>query len=241
MTVPSTILKDRTALVTGATGGLGQAIVEELALQGCRVFLTGRDPARLEQAQRALRARGLETHAEAADLAETGNVERLARRAAEVMGQVDILVNSAGIFPVAALEEGTVADYDLCFAVNVRAPFLLMRTLAPAMAQRQWGRIANIGSSSAYAGFKDTAVYCSSKHALLGLSRSLYQEYKARGVRVFCLSPGSIQTEMGRKVRGQVFETFIRPEEAARYLSFMISFDGEMISEEVRLNRLIIQ
>jgi NAD(P)-dependent dehydrogenase (short-subunit alcohol dehydrogenase family) len=220
---------------------LGQANAAELALPGCRIFWPGRSPARLAHPQRAHRARGLDTHAEAADLAEIANVERLARRAVELMGQVDILVNSAGIFPVAALEESTITDYELCFAVNVRAPFLLMRSLAPAMAQRRWGRIVNIGSSSAYAGFKDTAVYCASKHALLGLSRSLYQEYKERGVRVFCVSPGSIQTEMGRKVRGQIFETFIRPEEVARYLSFMISFDGEMISEEVRLNRVRIQ
>jgi NAD(P)-dependent dehydrogenase (short-subunit alcohol dehydrogenase family) len=216
-------------------------VAAALADQGCRVFLTGRDTVKLDQALSTIRAIGTDAGAEAADLADPADVTRVSRRAVEVMGKVDILVNSAGTFPVASLEEGTLEDYDRCFAVNVRAPFLLMRLLAPQMAERRWGRIVNIGSSSAYAGFKDTAVYCASKHALLGLSRSLYQEYKDRSVRVFCLSPGSVQTEMGRKVRGQIFETFIRPEEVAHYLVFMISFDDEMVSEEVRLNRVNIQ
>ena len=157
------------------------------------------------------------------------------------MGQVNVLVNSAGIFPVSSLGESSPEDFDRCFDVNVRAPFVLMQRLGTAMAERGWGRIVNIGSSSAYAGFKDTAIYCASKHALLGLSRALFQELKGSGVRVYCLSPGSIQTEMGKLVRGQVFETFMRPEEVARYLAFMISFDAEMISEEVRLNRVIVQ
>ena len=157
------------------------------------------------------------------------------------MGRVDILINCAGLFPINSIKESALEDFQTCFAVNVQAPFLLCKHLAGPMAERGWGRIVNIGSSSAYAGFQNTAIYCASKHALLGLSRSLYQELKNCGVRTFCLSPGSIQTEMGNRVPGQVFETFIRPEEAAKYLVFMISFDGEMISEEVRLTRVIIQ
>ncbi len=235
------VLANRVALVTGASGGLGRAITHELAKQGCVLFLTGRDTERLDAVRREVQSRGATVYTHVADLAVTAEVDELTRQAFNNAGTVDILVNSAGVFPVAPLAETAAQDFDQSFAVNVRAPFLLMRQLGGAMAERGWGRIVNIGSSSAYAGFADTSLYCASKHALLGLSRSLFHELKGYGVRVYCLSPGSVQTEMGQKVPGQLFETFIRPAEVARYLAFMISFDAEMISEEVRLNRLTIR
>jgi NAD(P)-dependent dehydrogenase (short-subunit alcohol dehydrogenase family) len=237
----NTILKNRTALITGASGGLGGAIARELASQGCRLFLTGRDRQRLAAAADAVRAMAPSVHEHAADLADAASVEAMAGRALEALGWIDILVNCAGIFPVRPLEQCTMEEYDRCLAVNVRAPFYLIRQFAPMMARRGWGRVVNIGSSSAYAGFPDTAIYCASKHALLGFSRSLFHELKGRGVRVYCLSPGSIQTEMGRHVPGQRFETFLRPDEVARYLAFIITFDAELISEEVRLNRVVVQ
>jgi NAD(P)-dependent dehydrogenase (short-subunit alcohol dehydrogenase family) len=235
------VLKGRKALVTGASGGLGLAVARELAAQGCHLFLTGRDRARLAAAGETLRPVAASVHQWGADLADPKGLEALAGQAEVELKDIDILVNCAGIFPVHPLEQSSMAEYDQCFAINVRAPFYLMHRFAPAMAKRGWGRIVNIGSSSAYAGFKDTSVYCASKHALLGLSRALFNEYKSRGVRVYCLSPGSIQTEMGKLVPGQIYETFMRPDEVARYISFMMSFDAEMISEEVRLNRVIVQ
>jgi NAD(P)-dependent dehydrogenase (short-subunit alcohol dehydrogenase family) len=241
MSEPTSILHGRNVLVTGASGGLGRAIALELASCGCRLFLTGRDRQRLAETKSLVRDVAPVVHASVTDLADGQAVADLAGRAIEIMGRVDILVNCAGIFPVAALEESTAEDFVRCFAVNVRAPFLLTQRLAIPMAERGWGRVVNIGSSSAYSGFRDTALYCASKHALLGLSRALFQELKDRGVRIYCLSPGSIQTDMGRKVRGQTFETFIRPEEVARYLSFVVSFDAEVVSDEVRLNRVTIQ
>jgi NAD(P)-dependent dehydrogenase (short-subunit alcohol dehydrogenase family) len=241
MTENTKPLRGRKALITGAAGGLGNAIARELTKQGCELFLTGRDAGRLQTTRGELADLNSQVHNHVADLSNTAEVEGLANRAVETMGAVDILINSAGVFPVCSLAESSSEDFDRCFAVNVRAPFVLMQRLATGMTERGWGRIVNIGSSSAYAGFRDTAIYCASKHALLGLSRSLFQELKGSGVRVYCLSPGSIQTEMGKQVRGQTFETFIRPEEVARYLVFMISFDAEMISEEVRLNRMIVQ
>ncbi len=238
----SSILKGCTALVTGASGGLGKAIALELAVQGCRLLLHGRSRDRLQATRDEIaRGAGADVRVHVSDLANPGAAEALAKEAQATLGQVDILINCAGIFSVASLAESTAEDFDACFAINVRAPFVLMKQLAPGMVERGWGRVVNIGSSSAYAGFANTSIYCASKHALLGLSRSLFNELKATGVRVFCLSPGSIQTEMGKQVRGQTYETFMRPEEVARYVSFMMSFDAEMISEEVRLNRVIVQ
>ena len=111
------------------------------------------------------------------------------------------------------------------------------------MIKNKWGRIINIASSSAYGGSPMTSVYCASKHALLGFSRSLYKELKGDNVRVICVSPGSIKTEMGRKVEelGQDFDTFMEPDELAEYIVYSSSLDGNMISEEIRLNRVFIQ
>jgi NAD(P)-dependent dehydrogenase (short-subunit alcohol dehydrogenase family) len=159
--------------------------------------------------------------------------------AIEALDGIDVLANCAGVFPVGALDAMTDAEYDRCFAVNVRAPFQLTRALAPAMAARGWGRIVNVGSSSAYAGFARTALYCASKHALLGLTRATHAEYRARGVRAYSVSPGSVKTAMGRDVPDQVWDTFLEPDEVAAYVAFVIGFDSNLVSEEVRLNRVL--
>ena len=106
------------------------------------------------------------------------------------------------------------------------------------MVSKKWGRIVNIGSSSSYNGFKNTSIYCSSKHALLGLSRSLHDELKEHNIRTFCVSPGSIKTSMGKRVIGQNYDTFMDPKEIAEFIVYIISFDKEMVSEEIKLNRI---
>jgi 3-oxoacyl-[acyl-carrier protein] reductase len=238
------VLRGKTCLVTGATGGIGRATATVLAEQGCRLMLTARSDGEL----RALRsglidlgARATDVHVWAADLRSDEQLTGLCAEARERLGQVDILVNNAGVFPVAPLTACDVADFDTCFAVNVRAAFVLCRALAPSMAERGWGRIVNVGSSSAYAGFAGTSIYCASKHALLGLSRSLHAELKTHNVRSYCVSPGSVQTGMGRQVVGQDYDTFIEPGEVAAYLAFIMAHDGNVVSDEVRLNRMFVQ
>lgn len=238
------VLSGKTCLVTGATGGIGRATAAALAEQGCRLMLTARSDSELRALRSGLIDVGTRADAVyvwAADLRRDEELAGLCAAALERLGRVDILVNNAGVFPVAALDDCDAADFDACFAVNVRAAFVLCRTLAPSMAERGWGRIVNVGSSSAYAGFAGTSIYCASKHALLGLSRSLHAELKSRNVRSYCVSPGSVQTGMGRQVVGQDYDTFIEPAEVAAYLTFVIAHDGNVVSDEVRLNRMVVQ
>jgi NAD(P)-dependent dehydrogenase (short-subunit alcohol dehydrogenase family) len=234
----TTPLQNRTALLTGATGGLGDAIATALAARGCKLLLTARGEEGLGRMRERL---GGKAKVFAANLANPADIEELLGYAAETVGPIDILINNAGVFPVGPIEESSPEEFDRCFAINVRAPFLLCRACVPGMASRGWGRVVNIGSSSAFAGFKNTSVYCASKHALLGLSRSLHDEFRSRNVKVISVNPGSIQTEMGRQVPNQDFSTFLDPADVAEYVAFMISFDTNIISEEVRLNRLIIR
>jgi NAD(P)-dependent dehydrogenase (short-subunit alcohol dehydrogenase family) len=232
-----TALQGKRCLVTGATGGLGGALCTALARNGANLFATGRDGTALERLRRQFTDDC--ASAMAADLRRFDDIEALVSDVRARLGGIDVLINCAGVFPVKSLSQSSIEDFDACFALNVRAPFLLSAEFAGDMARSGWGRIVNIGSSSAYSGFKDTSIYCASKHALLGFSRALNDELKSSGVRTFCISPGSIDTTMGREgARGQDIETFLDPHEISKFIVDLISYDGPMIAEEVRLNRM---
>jgi short-subunit dehydrogenase len=127
--------------------------------------------------------------------------------------------------------------------LNVRAPFVLSKEFSKDMVKNNWGRIVNIASSGAYNGLKNTSIYRSSKHALLGLSRSLYNELKEFNVRTFCFSPGPMKTDMGKDIinkenPNEEYETFMQPKEIAEFIVFTISFENNMMSPEIRLGRI---
>jgi short-subunit dehydrogenase len=234
------ILRGKNCLITGATGGLGKEIAKEFAKNGCNLFLTGRNNDKLNSLKNELEnsVNEIKIDFEDADLSDDGEIQKLIEKVQGVFANIDILVNCAGVFPVKLLSDSTVEDFENCFGVNVKAAFVLCKEFSQGMISRKWGRIINIASSSAYAGFKNTSIYCSSKHALLGLSRSLHSELKEHNVRTFCVSPGSIKTPMGKSVIGQNYETFLNPNEIAELIVRLVSFDNEMVSQEIQLSRM---
>jgi short-subunit dehydrogenase len=232
-------LKGKQVLITGATGGIGRALCFEFASKGCRLVLTGRDIPKLKALRRDLVAKY--KSAEVAYCCADLQSDKELLGIIEKFPDVDILINNAGMFPMKSILNSTLREFDECMALNVRAPFILSHYFGSAMREKKWGRIVNIGSSSAYYGNGATGIYCTSKHALLGFSRSLYQELRGSGVRVYNISPGSAQTAMGKTDIKQDFKTFIKPQEIAEYISFIVSYDKEMISEEVRLNRIVVK
>ena len=232
------ILCGKNCLITGATGGLGKEIAKEFAKNGCNLFLTGRNNDKLNSLKNELENDQIKIDFEDADLSDDGEIQKLIEKVKGVFANIDILVNCAGVFPVKLLSDSTVEDFENCFSVNVKAAFVLCKEFSQGMISKKWGRIINIASSSAYAGFKNTSIYCSSKHALLGLSRSLHSELKEHNVRTFCVSPGSIKTPMGKSVIGQNYETFLNPNEIAELIVRLVSFDNEMISQEIQLSRM---
>ena len=232
------ILCGKNCLITGATGGLGKEIAKEFAKNGCNLFLTGRNNDKLNSLKNELENDQIKIDFEDADLSDDGEIQKLIEKVKNTFVNIDILVNCAGVFPVKLLSDSTIEDFEKCFGGNVKAAFVLCKEFSQGMISKKWGRIINIASSSAYAGFKNTSIYCSSKHALLGLSSSLHSELKEYNVRTFCVSPGSIKTPMGKSVIGQNYETFLNPNEIAELIVHLVSFDNEMISQEIQLSRM---
>jgi NAD(P)-dependent dehydrogenase (short-subunit alcohol dehydrogenase family) len=181
----------QTALVTGATSGLGRAIAIALARDGFEVVVHGRDAGRGARAVEQIEMSGGRARFAAADLSDPNGIERLAADA----GQVDVLVNNAGFSwfgPTADLK----ADmFDALFASNVRAPYLLVAALAPGMAARGSGSIINISSMSGRVGLAAGAAYGATKGALESLTRAWAAEFSPSGVRVNAVAPGPVYTD----------------------------------------------
>ena len=239
------ILEKKNCLITGATGGLGRQIAIELAKKNCNIFLTGRQNKKLEKLNDELEKTNKNNliKYKQCNLQETQELDNLIQKIHDEFSSIDILVNCAGIFPVSPISQSTLEQYDRCMNLNVRVPFVLSKEFSKDMIKNRWGRIVNIASSGAYNGLKNTAIYRSSKHALLGLSRSLHNELKEFNVRTFCISPGPIKTDMGKDIvkkenTNENYDTFMKPNEIAEFITFAISFYNNLISSEVRLGRI---
>jgi NAD(P)-dependent dehydrogenase (short-subunit alcohol dehydrogenase family) len=181
----------RRALVTGATSGLGRALAERLGRDGLDVVVHGRDASRGRQVAESIQQAGGSASLAVADITEPAAIERLA---AEV-GEIDVLVNNAGLSwfgPTADLKAET---FDALFASNVRAPYFLVAAFAPAMAARGSGSIINISSMSGRVGLAAAAAYGATKGALESLTRAWAAEFSPQGVRVNAVAPGPVYTD----------------------------------------------
>ena len=246
MKLRNKIFEGKRCIITGATGGLGKQIAKEFAQAGCNLFLTGRSNEKLELLKNELKTenQGIEIFYRSSDLTKIESVTNLIENIREKFSSIDVLINCAGNFPVKSLSESTIEEYDSCMNLNVRAPFVLSKEFSKDMIKNEWGRIVNIASSGAYNGLKNTSIYRSSKHALLGLTRSLTNELKEFNVRTYCFSPGPMKTEMGKEIinkenHNEKFETFMQTNEIAEFLIFVISFENNLIAPEIRMGRMI--
>lgn len=204
-------LEGRTALVTGASRGIGKEIARALARSGADVLVSGREESLLAQIAADVRSYGRRAVVIPAELARPGEAEQLARKALGE-GAVDILVNNAGVsHPEPSLETSR-EHWDRTLAINVTAAFFLARELAQGMRERRWGRIINISSQAAHVALEDHAAYCASKGALEMASKVMAVEWASWGITVNCVAPTVIDTPMAREV-------FATPEAKSKMVS----------------------
>ena len=186
----------RTAVVTGAGRGLGAAIAHALADEGIALLLAARTRGEVDAVSGALQARGARAHAASCDVTDEASVKALAREAEAKLGRVDILVNNAGVSSSAPLRKLTLDEWNRVLQVNATGVFLCTREFAPAMAERGWGRVITIASTSGLEGGRYIAHYCASKHAAVGFTRAAALELLDRGVTVNAICPAYVDTPM---------------------------------------------
>ena len=227
------MLGGKTALVTGGGGGIGREIATRLKAAGANVAICGRNVEKLEAAARsiggALTLPG--------DLLDDTYVQSCVDRTVETFGGLDILINNAGVALSKPFAETTIEDFDRVMATNVRAPFILIRSALPQLRKAR-GRVINIASVVAHKGYPLQSAYAASKHALLGLSKSLANELYEDGVRVHVISPGGVYTDMAKVARPDLSpDGLISAAEVADAVMFLLSLDKNAVIDEICLHR----
>ena len=193
---PGRPLTGKTALVTGASQGIGRAIALALAAQGARVALAARNAEKLASVAAEIAAGGGEAHPYTLDLGSESSIKGVAKAALAAYGTVDILVNNAGITRDGLMMRMKRADWDEVLNTNLTGAFLLTQALLPPLVKARWGRIVNIASIVGQTGQAGQVNYAASKAALLGFTRSLAREVASRSITVNAVAPGYIETAM---------------------------------------------
>ena len=187
-----------TAIVTGATQGIGRATAFALGRAGYRVGVCARHEADVRRLVEELKAEGIEAAGAKADVGQPDAVPPAVQKMVSALGEIGVLINNAGILIAKPFEELTLEDWDSTMGTNVRSLYLMTREVLPAMRRRREGTIVNVASLAGKNGFAGGTAYTASKHAVLGFSRSLMLEVRKDNVRVIAICPGSVATGMMR-------------------------------------------
>ena len=232
-------LTGRKALVTGASGGIGEAIARALHAQGATVGLHG---TRVEKLQALAGELGDRAHVFAANLSDRDAVKALGQKAEEELGGVDILVNNAGITRDGLFVRMSDEDWDAVIEVNLNSMARLTRELTHPMMRRRFGRIINISSVVGVTGNPGQTNYVASKAGMIGFSKALANEIASRGITVNCIAPGPVMTRMLAGVPEAIREKIVarvpigriaRPDEIAGVHAFLASDDAAYITGQV--------
>jgi NAD(P)-dependent dehydrogenase (short-subunit alcohol dehydrogenase family) len=221
----------RVAIVTGGAQGIGRRTAELLSERGFALALI--DLREANETTRAIEERGGDAMGFAGDIADEAVVEQFASEVFRRLGRVDVLVNNAGISMISPAEKTSAQDYRRVLEVNLVAPFLLSKVFGARMLEAGRGSIINVASVAGLLGIADRAAYNTSKHGLIGLTRTLAAEWGGRGVRVNAVCPGWVKTEMDAadQARGTYTDAditgrvpmgrFATPDDVARAIAFL--------------------
>ena len=211
------MLKNKTALVTGSTSGIGLGIAKALARQGANIMLNGFG--NVEGAQAEVAAFGTRVSYHGADMSQPAQIEAMMAAAASEFGQVDILVNNAGIQHVAQVEEFPLERWDAIIAINLSSTFHTSRLALPAMKAANWGRIINVASVHGLVGSAGKSAYVAAKHGVVGLTKVTALETATSGVTCNAICPGWVLTPLvQQQVDAKATAQGISNEQATRQL-----------------------
>jgi 3-oxoacyl-[acyl-carrier protein] reductase len=234
------MFKDRVAVVTGASRGIGRAIALHLGARGAKIVASARNAAALDQLVAEIRNQGGE--ALATDVAVAADVERLFDEAANAFGRVDILINNAGITRDGLLMRMKEEDWDAVLNTNLKGAFLCCKAAAKLMGKQRYGRIVNISSVVGEMGNAGQANYCASKAGMIGLTKSVARELSKRNVTVNAITPGFIVTDMTdgltdkvkEEMQGQIpLGRFGEAEDIAHAVAYLASEPAGYITGQV--------
>ena len=230
-------LNGKRALITGAGSGIGRAIALRLAEAGMKLALSGRDAAKLMRTA-ALTGRPLDMLVLPADLTTQRGMDDVLHILTGHFKGLDVLVNNAGMALNKPLEQTTMEEFDRIMAINARVPYELCQRCLPLLRTSDCPTIINIGSVVSHEGYVHQAAYTASKHALLGMTKSLAREVYPEGIRVHMIAPGGVYTDMIAVARPDLSpEGMIAPEEVAELAAWLVSHRGNAVIDEIRLHR----
>ena len=214
----SLILKGKKVVVTGASSGIGKAIAIKFGEEGAGLAILARREDRLNETKNEIEAKGGRAFVFKVDLLQDQKIGEVFNDIRRTLGDPDILVNNAGTgFFGKSIVDSTLEEFDQTFKLNVRAYYLCIKQVLPAMIRSRDGVIINISSISGKMGMPNAAIYCASKFAVMGLCESILEEVRQYNIRVSMICPGLVRTEFpgrGRPIRGNV-EDYIQPEDVA--------------------------
>ena len=237
------LLENKTAIVTGATRGIGHAIAVRFAKEGCNVAFCGRTRNdKMVAVEEELAAMGVKAKGYAADVANYDSAQAFVKEVLADFGKVDILINNAGITDDSAMKRMTEEQFDRVVGTNLKSVFCMTKAIQPSMWKQGYGSIVNISSVVGLAGNYNQANYAASKAGIIGLSKSCAKEFAARNIRVNVLCPGFVETEMTADIPKELMDTWTSripmkragtPDEVAQCCVFLASDMSSYITSVV--------